>query len=352
MAGLGEGLARIAGDLLPAGLRRAVAVEVEPPEERGGVADDVDRQALGDAGADLVLVDPQRGGGVALFERDQGGVPGEVAVQDAGGVVGRQPAGDQGLGGLAVAALEHGVGQGMDAVGVGAAQRQGPLDHLAATGDLAVLGQGPAVAGQEPPVVVGEIRGVAGAEIDAGLVVLGHAGEREQAECAERHRQHQHVARPAVGVGEGGAQGLGRATGKGELQDPDVAPFPLGSRFGDQRAGRGDLLAHLLRLGAQRIGAGAAGAGQGEVRIGGDGRIERGLGAGPGGEDQAYALAIVLGGLGGGGRKRQIVGVEVHGRKTTGMAAIATTSRRRGQPNIRGSSGGSASAWRPSPGRP
>ena len=52
-----------------------------------------------------------------------------------------------------------------------------------------------------------------------------------------------------------------RAAGEGELQDLDVALFPLGSRFGDQRAGGGDLLAHLLRLGAQRVGAGAPGAG-------------------------------------------------------------------------------------------
>jgi hypothetical protein len=61
-------------------------------------------------------------------------------------------------------------------VGVGLAQRKAAFGHGAAALDVVVLGQRPAVVVEIPPVVAIMLR-VAPAEIDAGLVVIGHAGK-------------------------------------------------------------------------------------------------------------------------------------------------------------------------------
>ena len=124
-------------------------------------------------------------------------MPADVAMQDPRAVVSADPLGDQYIRIVDRAVLEHRVQQRMRGVGVLAAQLEAAFGHRAALCDLAVLRQRPAEIGEKPPVLA-VMRRVALAQILPRLVVIGHAGKREQAEGAERQRQHHGVARPAL----------------------------------------------------------------------------------------------------------------------------------------------------------
>ena len=129
-----------------------------------------------------------------MLERAECLMPEDMAVQNAGTVVGWNPAGDQRVGIRNRAVLEHRVQQRMRRVCVGPAHVETALRHGAAAFDVAVLGQRPAMVGEKPPVVAIVMR-MAPAQIDAGLVVIGHAGKSEQPERTQRQRHHDRVAR-------------------------------------------------------------------------------------------------------------------------------------------------------------
>ncbi|MGY4414215.1 hypothetical protein ACVWW4_005951 [Bradyrhizobium sp. LB7.1] len=84
-------------------------------------------------------------------------------------------------------------------MGILPAQVEAALGDTAAARDVAVLGHRPAVHREEPPVLA-IVMSDALAQLLPRAVVIGHAGEGEQAERAERQRQHQCVARPRLDV--------------------------------------------------------------------------------------------------------------------------------------------------------
>ncbi|MFD1960587.1 hypothetical protein ACFSHP_19205 [Novosphingobium panipatense] len=137
------------------------------------------------------VIDRERRIGIALLqrgERGERGVPGDMPVEDAAAVIFGKPSRDQCFRFVVGARLEHGVGQRVRAIGVLAAQLDRAFQHRATARDLTIFRQRPAPIGEEPPVVVGKVRGVALAQIDLGLIVFDHAGEGEQAESADRQR--------------------------------------------------------------------------------------------------------------------------------------------------------------------
>jgi hypothetical protein len=143
--------------------------------------------------------------------------------------------------------------------------------------DLAVLSVGPAPIGQEPPVVLVIVARVALAQIDPSLIVVGHTGECEQAERAERQGQDQGVARPCIGMGQRPTESPRRLPLDGEGEDIDVAALPLRPPPGDKFAGGCDPGLRLHRFSADGVQPGARRVGESEIGVGQDGLVQ-GLG--------------------------------------------------------------------------
>jgi hypothetical protein len=158
----------------------------------------------------VLTIDGESPFGIAAFQGGERGVPGDVAVQDAGSVVARQPACDQLVGLLASAALVYGVRERVHPIGVVPAEITPALCELTALRDRTILGMRPAPVGQEPPVIGLEVPGMALAEVHARLVVVCHAGEGEQSEGTQRQGEDQDIAGPNVGMRERPLQRLGQ----------------------------------------------------------------------------------------------------------------------------------------------
>ncbi len=181
----GKLLARIGLRVVPELFGRGVAVSGEAPQQRRAVGHRVERRRRRHRGLENIGIDRERLRRVALFERAERLVPIDVAVEDAVAVVAADPLRHQRVGVRHRAVLEHRMQQRMNRIGIVAAQLEGVLGHGAPFRDLAVLGQRPAVIGEEPPILAVRRR-VAFAEILPRLVVVGHAGKREQPERAEQ----------------------------------------------------------------------------------------------------------------------------------------------------------------------
>ncbi|MGY3369775.1 hypothetical protein ACVWZL_006900 [Bradyrhizobium sp. GM2.4] len=134
-----------------------------------------------------------------MLQRAERLMPADVAVQDPGAVVTGDPVVDEPVGRFDRTVLEHRMQHGVHGMGILPAQLEAALGDTAAATDIAVLGHRPAVHGEEPPILAIVMRDAL-AQLLPGAVVIGHAGEREQAEGAERQRQHQCIARPRLDV--------------------------------------------------------------------------------------------------------------------------------------------------------
>ncbi len=197
-------------------------------------------------------------------------MPGDVAVQDSSAVVARQPIIDQPLGILARATLIHAVGQCMHRVGVIRSEVEGLLSETLTVCNIAVFDMGPAAICQKPPVVGSEVPGVAVTKIDAGLVVISHAGEGKQPKGSEQQRQDQRVAWPGVRVHAYLVQRLGRLAVNGERQHRNMAALTFSAMAGGKLCRRYNHLPRLRRLTANRVQPSARSVGQGKIRVSGD----------------------------------------------------------------------------------
>ena len=181
----------------------------------------------------------------------------------------------------------------------------------AAEPDRAVLGMRPSPIGQEPPVIGFELIGITLAQVDASLVVVGHAGECEQAKGSERQRHDDDVTRPFVDVGQRRGEGIGRLSRHGEDQGRDVAALPGRAVACDEIGCPGDRGLCVGGLHADRIGARKRRMSEREIRIGSDGLLQRLHGARPSGEKKVDALAVEARGFRGVGRNGKAAAVDM-----------------------------------------
>ncbi len=193
-AGLRDEFFAIGGDFTPVRLQPRDAGERQPPQQRSGIGEHVERRIGRTGRPDLLLVDIERGIGIAGFDRRQGDVPAQMPVQEAALFMRRQPGRQERAAGFRFALFEQRMGKPVRGAGVGRPLRQGPFGQFAADADLAGFGVRPAEIGQEPPVIA-VMAGVALADREFGGVVVGPAGEGVEAEGAEQQRQNQGVAR-------------------------------------------------------------------------------------------------------------------------------------------------------------
>src|SRR5690606_25304770 len=137
----------------------SVTVEVEPPEEGGGIDDLVDgRRRAVRAGAKLFLEELKGALEVTGAELEQCVVPGEMLEERGTPVVGRVPVVEEVTAGLRVAEFEADMGDGVGAVAVTRVELHGALRHGPGLHRLEELVVGEAKRGEEPPVVAVVIR--------------------------------------------------------------------------------------------------------------------------------------------------------------------------------------------------
>ena len=218
---------------------------------------------------------------------------------------------NQSLGFRPRAVLEHRMREGMGTVGVGRPKIQAPLSEIAAEPHGAVLGMRPAAIGQEPPVIGFEMIGIALAQVDTSLVVIGHAGECEQAEGSERQRHDHDVTRPFVDVGQRRGKGIGRLPRHGEGQRCDVTALPGRAVACDEVGCLGDRGLCVGGLDADRIGARQRRMGEREIGVSQEGLLQRLHGARPGGEKKIDTLAVEARRFRGVGRNGEAAAVDM-----------------------------------------
>ena len=80
MAGRGKGPPCMVRHILPQAIGHDVIIGLQPPEQRCGIADDIDRRSVRDAVPYLVGIDGDRRAGIAALQRRQRRVPGDMPV--------------------------------------------------------------------------------------------------------------------------------------------------------------------------------------------------------------------------------------------------------------------------------
>ena len=262
----------------------------------------------------MLAVDGERPLRVTVLQCCQCSVPGDMAVQDPGPIIGRQPSPDQLVGLVVGAALIHGVRQGVRRIGIVRAKTEAALDEVAAERHVAVLRVRPAAIGEEPPIVRRELPGMALTEVHPCLIVVRAARKGEQPEGAERQRKHHDVARPSVGMGVDRRQCLPGSPVECVGQGGDMAALALGAAYGHQFRRLGNPSLGLRALGPHGVEAGAGRVGQSKARVGCNGRVQHGIGTRPRRKHQVHAVAVAFSRALGRGRDGQAAIVEVgHG---------------------------------------
>ena len=123
-------------------------------------------------------------------------------------------------------------------------------------------------------------------------VMIGHAGEGEQAERAKRQRQHHGIARPAHDMLSHARNRLGQAAFDRERQRLDMRAFALTAAPGRELARRRRLLPREIALLVEGMYAGKGDVRQRKIRIGRNRALQRLRRAGPPCEHEVHALAI------------------------------------------------------------
>ena len=152
------------------------------------------------------------------------------------------------------------------------------------------------------------------AQIDLGLIMRDHAGEGIKPEGAERQRQDDGIARPALGMGERRLQRLPRFAGKRKGQRFDMARFPFGAAFRDFCLRLSDPASRFGEFGMDRVQPRPRRVGQGEIRVGIDRRVQLLRRARPQTVHQGDAFAIMLRRFVRCGGKRELVAVDIRHR--------------------------------------
>ncbi len=190
-------------------------------------------------------------------------------MQQAAAVEIGKPLGHEGGGGLVVARLVQGVGQGMSAVGVGRPLFERAFGELATAVPLTGLEQGERVGSQEPPVVA-----IVGGERLQQLELLGLAAdpsaESDRAEDPRGRRQRQCVSWVLLQMLLGHRKRCWHLAGDQVLDDGDVLLLSRGAVVGELHR-RLDQIASDFASAVDVVITGQRGMGEGEVGVGGDG---------------------------------------------------------------------------------
>jgi hypothetical protein len=215
-----------------------------------------------------------------------------MAMQDAGPVIVRQPAGDQRVGLGAGSVLEQRVRHRVQPMRAGRLQREASFGDRPAMRQVQVLGVRPAEIGQEPPVRA-IVRRHPLAEVHARLRMTGHPGKGEQAEGAQRQRQDEGVARPRLHMGQHLLQRRDRIAADGTRERLDMAAFARGPVRLNRRLGLADHRARLHIVGRDQQCARPRRPGQREVGVQRQRLVERLGRARPAGQAEIDTIPIV-----------------------------------------------------------